>query len=322
MGNVTRLNNKITVSIIMPVYEAAATLERCVSSIQAQTLTNWELLAVDDGSLDHGGEMLDRMALADSRIKVIHQPNRGVAAARQAGLECARGNYAIHIDADDWIDATMLEELVNEAEHTGAGIVICDFYLNNDKQEKIIKQIPSALTPDAILRDMFVRLHGSCCNKLISSEYYNLERFDIGLNLSEDLLFICKILNHNPRIAYVPKAFYHYVTNVSGSMSTTYTVTHFYQLVAVYNQLEYIYRNESDILNLIRKRKASYLGNVGALSVDISAKQLRYELGRKWFLDIMQANVSIYRRLIILAAAIGLKPIALFFNSRRIKNAS
>lgn len=99
------------ISIILPVYNAQHSISRTIDSIIMQTMQNWELLIIDDGSTDLSLQICKDYAQKDSRIRVFHKKNEGVAMARQMGVENAVGEYSIHVDADDWIDSTMLEEL-------------------------------------------------------------------------------------------------------------------------------------------------------------------------------------------------------------------
>lgn len=122
------------VTIIMPVYKAEATIRKSLDSILAQTLGDWELVIVDDGSPDSSGSVCDEYAQRDSRITVIHQQNGGVSAARQAGLDMAKGEYVIHVDPDDWVEPEMLDELYKKAKSDDADMVICDFISDTLKQ--------------------------------------------------------------------------------------------------------------------------------------------------------------------------------------------
>lgn len=115
------------VSVIVPVYDVERYLPCCVESILNQTLTDFELILVDDGSPDRCGELCDAYARRDSRIRVIHQPNSGLSAARNAGLEVARGLLVGFIDSDDWVLPEYLERLIHTLDATGAGIIMCTF---------------------------------------------------------------------------------------------------------------------------------------------------------------------------------------------------
>lgn len=201
------------ISIIVPVYKAEPYLHRCVDSILAQTFTDWELILVDDGSPDQSGKICDEYAKKDQRVKVIHQVNGGVSSARQKGLDEARGEYTIHADPDDWVEPNMLEELYNEASKKEADMVMCDFICEYKSGGVICKQEIKSSHADDILKKMFAQqLHGSCCNKLIRRECYDKYniRFPKNIIRWEDLYVVCSLLMHPIRVAYLPKAFYHY----------------------------------------------------------------------------------------------------------------
>ena len=93
----------ILVSVIVPIYKAELWLHRCLDSLLAQTLENFEIILVDDGSPDRCGIICDEYAKRDSRIHVIHQQNAGVSVARQIGVDTSVGEYVIHADPDDWM---------------------------------------------------------------------------------------------------------------------------------------------------------------------------------------------------------------------------
>ena len=213
------------VSIILPVYNAAQTINRMLESLRVQTLTDFEVLMIDDGSTDESCMILDEYANKDTRFKVVHKRNEGVSAARQTGIELAQGEYVIHADSDDWVDQTMLDELYAKAENDDADVVICDFFSNTDTEQTLCKQQPSKLKAESVLRELFQQLHGSCCNKLVRRACYNKYnvRFPKGINHCEDLLFWAQLLQHTDvKVSYLPKAFYHYYNNVS-SITRHYT---------------------------------------------------------------------------------------------------
>ncbi|MCH5210975.1 MAG: glycosyltransferase [Oscillospiraceae bacterium] len=113
-------------SIIVPVYNVCAFLEKCIKSILAQTFKDFELILVDDGSTDGSGEICDKFADIDNRIKVIHKQNGGVVSARKAGLRQASGKYAGYVDGDDWIDHDMYEKMTYYMDKFNCDLVMCD----------------------------------------------------------------------------------------------------------------------------------------------------------------------------------------------------
>ena len=107
--------NTPKISILVPVYNVEKYLQRCVDSVLAQDFTNWEMILVDDGSPDRCPQMCDAFTAKDTRIKVIHQENRGAHAARKAGFEHAKGEYLVFLDPDDYLLPKALSSLYAKA---------------------------------------------------------------------------------------------------------------------------------------------------------------------------------------------------------------
>ena len=117
------------ISIIVPIYNIEKYLPRCLDSILAQTYKNLEVILVDDGSVDNSGMIADKYARNDQRINVIHQVNKGVSAARNAGLDLATGDYIGFVDGDDYIEKDMYERLLFNAIKYKADISHCGYQM-------------------------------------------------------------------------------------------------------------------------------------------------------------------------------------------------
>ena len=130
------------VTVIVPVYNVEQYLRRCIDSILAQTFGDLELILVDDGSADSSGVICDAYAEKDSRVKVIHQKNSGVSAARNTGLDAAEGEYIAFVDSDDHVDPDYLAALLQ----TKADLVICGAILQKDNGEIIKEECDRALS--------------------------------------------------------------------------------------------------------------------------------------------------------------------------------
>lgn len=210
------------ISVIVPIYKSETYLCKCVDSLLAQTFKDFEILLIDDGSPDRSGEICEKYAARDGRVKVFHKENGGVASARQYGLDNLQGKYVIHADPDDWVEPNMLEELYEVAVHESADMVICDYYWDKGPVSKKIEQKPSDLYSETVLSDLFGTLHGSLCNKLVRVESIkqNNIMFAQGINLYEDLIFNIKLLKNNIKVSYLNKSFYHYVQNTNANSLT------------------------------------------------------------------------------------------------------
>lgn len=141
------------ISVIVAVYKAEAYLHRCVDSLLAQTFQDFEILLIDDGSPDHSGKICDDYANQDARIRVFHKENGGVGSARQCGIDHVRGEYTTHVDPDDWVEPTMLEEMYAKAKEDDADMVLADWYLEYVDDTKYVNQQPSSLDVKTVLSD-------------------------------------------------------------------------------------------------------------------------------------------------------------------------
>ena len=114
-------------TVIVPVYNVEAYLEKCVQSILAQTEPDFELLLVDDGSTDHSGALCDQLAQKDPRIQVIHQKNQGLGGARNTEIQAAAGDWVLLVDSDDWIEPELLEKTLEAGLREEADLVMFGF---------------------------------------------------------------------------------------------------------------------------------------------------------------------------------------------------
>lgn len=182
-------------SVIVPVYNVEVYLPACIESILNQNLHNLELILIDDGSPDNCGKICDAYAQKDSRVRVIHQVNRGVSAARNAGIKIAEGEYLGFVDPDDFIALNMYEELITQVENSGCDIAICGF-TNCAEDETFLGEsaVPAGIYSRADLISSIYGMpnpfHGSMCNKLFSRNVLNGLAFDENVAIGEDWLLL------------------------------------------------------------------------------------------------------------------------------------
>lgn len=229
------------VSIVIPVYNAARTIEKCVKSLILQTFNDIEILLVNNGSTDNSLDVCQKLVEKDSRIKIINIAEKGVSVARNKGLEAASGKYISFVDADDWIDSNVCELFANlNAEHdyelfcysaqyhkkkktTISYLFNKDIELlsQNQKEELQIK----VFAPQAPIFSykMNTRFAGSACGKFYKREILlkNNLRFSTETIISEDVLFNTLSLDYFHRIGYTKQCFYHYEQN-EGSAQNRY----------------------------------------------------------------------------------------------------
>lgn len=142
-------------SVIVPVFNGERYIKECVDSILVQSCPDFELILVDDGSTDGSGDLCDRYAASDERVTVIHQKNRGQTAARQAGVSCACGEYAICVDADDWIAPGFLEDAQRELEKNRVDLISYGFkYVEGKKHKEVQEPVPEGIYREKELKQI------------------------------------------------------------------------------------------------------------------------------------------------------------------------
>lgn len=201
------------ITIIVAVYQAEKYIRRCLDSILAQFFTDYEVVLVDDGSVDGGGIICDEYSKRDCRFRVIHKKNEGVSIARQTGLNAAKGEYVIHADPDDWVEPDWLLKLYNKIEEENADMVICDFEQIYANKKVAYIQRPTSLENNDILCDLLNRkLMGNCWNTLIKRNCF--DRYHISfppkLSYGEDLYVTTMLVANNIKVAFLSEILYHY----------------------------------------------------------------------------------------------------------------
>lgn len=121
------VNEEIKVSIVVPVYNTAKYLEKCLNSICSQTYHNLEIILIDDGSTDQSLNICNSFAEKDSRIHVVHQENKGLSNARNKGMELATGSYISFFDSDDYVEPNMIETMLKVSLFHNADVCECSF---------------------------------------------------------------------------------------------------------------------------------------------------------------------------------------------------
>lgn len=215
------------VSIIIPVYNVEKYLPECLESVINQTYSNLEIILVDDGSPDKCGEICDKYASFDPRIKVIHKENGGVSSARNVGIEASTGEWIYFVDSDDTIEKDLISEALNTALTDGTDM--CFFDYDRVYEEKSVKQqsIESNETIFNNVNDIktfitYLSKPGSVCFFIINSQALkNKIRFDESICMAEDELFEFQIYGEISSFSYIHKVFYHYRIRSSSACGTT-----------------------------------------------------------------------------------------------------
>lgn len=207
------------ISIIVPVYNVERFLRKCIDCILAQTFIDFELLLINDGSKDNSGAICDEYGAKDSRIRVFHKKNGGVSSARNLGLDNAKGEWVIFMDADDfWCDNTILEQLYSNAIEYNIDIVRGEYKAVDSEGNLLFERpIPSkkmefantVLSPSRFYKDIISGENFLVLSLVRLAVIGNL-RFDTNRVFLEDMEFYAKLLLNPLRCMYLPLRFYAY----------------------------------------------------------------------------------------------------------------
>lgn len=226
------------ISVIVPVYNVEAYLEKCVESILKQTYTNLEILLVNDGSTDSSGELCDQLAQRDQRIRVIHKENGGLSDARNRGIEEASSDLIGFIDSDDYIDEDMYETLYRQMLEFNADLSMCGHYdVYQQIPEKQVAVIQTwELTPqEAIKMVMEAKiLSVTAVNKLYKKELFEHLRFEIG-KIAEDAFIMIALIHHCRKVVATNEKKYYYVHR-ENSITTQKFSLKFLNVIEAYEQ--------------------------------------------------------------------------------------
>ena len=238
---------KPLLSIIVPVYDVERYLPKCIDSILAQTFTDFELILVEDGSPDNCPALCDAAAAKDARIRVIHQKNGGLSAARNAGLDVARGEWIGFVDSDDYIAPEMYEALYKAVQSTGADLALCDYAEVDETGAPCLPPYTGLAQRIFTGRELLKRATNTMAqpawNKLYRRAIFAQLRYPEG-KLNEDFFLIPKICLQIQKAVVVPKALYYYVQRGSGIMNGSKTLRHFDAAEAAQRYWECLVENE------------------------------------------------------------------------------
>lgn len=263
------------ISIIIPVYKAERTINRCIDSVLSQTYKNFELILVDDGSPDSSGTICDEYAGKDHRIHVVHKDNEGVSSARNTGLDIVNGNYITFIDSDDYVTNHYLEHLIS----SDADLIVSGF-----------KDMPEHNNGENFLDDGYYKaielgdffsekgnsmLFKSVWGKLFRTDIIKSNNlcFDKHIIFGEDSLFMLKYLNYCNSICTVHNVDYYYFLSPIRKYSISY------------ENYRYTVHNKVDAyLNLYKSLRLKNYNYIESELKDITSRLFITELNKRYSL--------------------------------------
>lgn len=249
------------ISVIVPIYRVEKYLPACIDSILNQTFTDFELILVDDGSPDRCPEICDETAKRDARVRVIHQANAGLSAARNAGIEIAHGEWLGFVDSDDYIAPQFYEKLYQTAQRTDADCVMCSVQ-NVDESGKsidsaLMRVADEVKTGQEVLQKIGrddVTPYLTAWNKLYRRKLFNTLRYPSGRQ-NEDVFVFAELFCQVQRAACVAEPLYFYRKRIDSIMNSAVTLRNLDEMWAYVNCFEHLQQDdEESILKETEKR--------------------------------------------------------------------
>ncbi len=229
--------SKISVSVIVPVYNKEMYLKECLDSIVNQTLETIEIIIVDDGSTDNSKVICEKH-LSDKRVRYYYQKNEGLASARQTGIELSKGEYIGFIDADDWIEPDMFEKMYSKAKEYCADIVLCNRYFNNENHKPTTEIKTGFYNREGILKNILPQtlayigksgdkrvISWSNCRRIFRKQLLidNNIAFDRRFRRSQDLQLTYESTLCANGLYCMGEDYFYHIRSVGDSLSRGYT---------------------------------------------------------------------------------------------------
>ena len=264
--------NNLLISIIIPIYNSEAFLDKCIQSVINQSYKNIEIILVNDGSTDISGKVCDGYATIDNRIKVIHKINGGLVSSRKTGLKYSTGDYILYIDGDDWIELDLIEHYIDQVLKFKADVVISSHIVNLENRIDICtntippgvynkNQLKSIVYPKMLYTGNFSQfgIFSYSWGKLYRREILlkNQLRVTEDITIGEDALCLYPTLLDANILVILNQPYYHYRQRVDSLIKTLRTIE-LPKMEKVYNDLKKIF-NDKGVLDIMLPQLQYYL---------------------------------------------------------------
>lgn len=285
------------ISIIIPVYNTSAYLEKCVNSFLKQTYQNIEVLLIDDGSTDDSPSLCDKLMHIDSRVRVIHKKNGGLSDARNIGIEKAKGQLIMFYDSDDFVDYDYVNYLYSLKNKYKTQVSVCAYNVVNEDGNTLYSV--SGASENAITKEEFFKrmlneegITVSACFKLFDKELFRNVRFPIG-KLCEDNGTTYKIIeNAHGKIAYGNIAKCYYVIRAGSIMRSSFSLRKMDMIELTDQMCDYLDMHYDNLKDLILRRRIYSRFNV--------LRQMNYkEKSTKKQMNLIIKYIKSYKKFII-----------------------
>lgn len=204
----------MVLSVVIPVYNAEKTIERCLNSIINQDMADYEIIVVNDGSTDNSVNIINSLKKNSSKIKLINQKNTGAAMARKAGIDAAKGEYIGFVDADDWIEKNMYTNLIHLVEESNADIACCSYFDEEQVHSQKISNKNVISSKEAFFElNNWNAVFPFLWNKVFKKELFESLVYPNESIVGEDYTILLQMLEKSKKVALTNFLGYHYTYN-------------------------------------------------------------------------------------------------------------
>lgn len=248
------------VSVIIPVYNVEKYLEECMESILSQTIKNFEVILVDDGSQDNSGKICDKYAEKDVRVKVLHKSNGGQSSARNYGLDHATGDYILYVDSDDYLSSDYLEQMYNMILIEDYDMVIGNtvnfmdgikIVIGNELKENNVEKF----TPEEAMESVYYqeKFDTNLCAKMVKRKIAQMNRLKEGV-IYEDFDIIHELIFSCQKIVFLSKPKYFYRCRMGSTMNSPFDEKKFYLLDIAEKHVDFVREQHPELLPAVHRR--------------------------------------------------------------------
>lgn len=296
------------VSVIVPIFNMEEYLDRSLNSLLSQKLKDMEFILVNDGSVDRSLEICYKYKAIDSRFKLINQTNKGVSAARNAGIIYAKGEFIGFLDPDDALDEKMYLSLYNKVSSTNSDIGLCNMVVERENQiikELVISSKKDIVEGEEILDSLVVNMlatpkntaesniiMASVCRTLIKRELIeeNKLSFNEDISYMEDLIFLVSALKYSSKVTLLKEANYRYISRHKSAVNT-YKIDLYEKSLSVFYELESILKVDLKKENINERMNLRYL----EMCLSVISNEL-YHNKSKGYLEVYRKMLYLFKR--------------------------
>lgn len=277
------------ISVIVPVYNVEAFVERSLKSILNQTYKNLEIIIINDGSTDKSFEICKKVAERDARIVLLEQINQGLSAARNTGISNAKGEYYMFVDSDDWLSENIIEFLLSEVIKFNVKLAMCGYQkMKQQEIEKVeVLKNSETINSDAAIERMLLGEWWSAWAKLFHKSIFEKLRFPHGRTI-EDYAILVQILEQCPKVSYNSAQLYFYYTREDSITTKPLNERNFDEILNSVDVVSYVQKNHPQFYRQAER-------NLGASLIKLilniySDKSEKFRNKSPWLMPILKKH--------------------------------